>query len=539
MGLALFDLLASSGVNYETLKAADEQELIRLEKRIKAAQKLNTNYSQELVVQAIETIRNRKNALLFILSEPTIQALHLGEYEYLFSTKIDLPLGKELGDLRAMFLTLLESDLRELMMSLMRENEWVAVHSWLKLKPVLSSDLFHALQRKLVDLLSVLFYSIREQNWDVEQQIQFRFIDNRTFYHVMNQLDCAELEALIYQFFNDSRGYRSKGINVKWYTQFLDKLSIYRPYDDHFHRSKQAVSGFSRTTGKSNDTSSPFKTVGIAIFILFSLVRLVRSCDNLNSDSRYTNGGSIEQIAREQQRAEKQRLKNFMNFEILQVGLGSIWTFGSCDSVKSNKQLRIAEPQLLNLDATTGQIIHGDLVLKGPSKTRSPVVFVNKTKQDIVAYLIVSAEVPELVPGLVPNDPNSMMGLSQGAVVIKAGDSFQIHTRIIKFFIHSGKHLYRYQYYSRGRKQPYSWAFCPLSKLDAELVRHTFDFYKETKESGGRIELSKTKSSYKIKWTGNQNTLYDRNVKTYLSKNSFHVIDLKKEGKENKQSRNR
>jgi len=526
LGLALFDLLASSGINIDSLQSADEQELIRLEKRIKATQKLNDSYPQELVVQAIDVLRRRKNALLFVLSEQTIQALNRGEFKYLFNAQIEFPTGNDLDEVKALFRSALEDDLREHLVALMRNNEWTGLYNWLKLTPVFSQDLLTSLQRKLVDVVNDLIQSLAVSNWNGAQKTRFSFIGDIIFYQVMNRLDSSELLALIYQFFNASQSYYQQGVNLNEYSNFFDKMSLYRPDDTRFHQIRKSVSLSPilkeiQADADSGGVGSVLKTVGIIVFILISLAR---SCNRMDSNRGNSNSSYDKHDIQEWKRAQKHKNKRMMDFSTYQANLSSLKVFGNCDSVKTGGHKRYGEPQLSDLEAVTGFILKGNLNLKNLKFERRPVVFVNWTKQDLVVYMVLKTENPFESS----NDPDLTTSLSAGAVVIKAGDSLMVGPKIIRFFLHSGKRLYSYSHTSSGQYQSlYNWAFCPISPLDSALIIRTFELYKDTKDSGGRIEITKNNKSYKLKWTGLSFALYDHFEEKYVSRNSTHIIDLK------------
>ena len=527
MSLNLFDILKYANLKREDTQLIDGKEIIRIEKKLKAAQKLNAELSLDAVEKTINSLKTNLQEIKVCYSDDLLYHLfhRIPFKESAFLTIYYLK-GEAFANMQSFLNKYIEEDLLEEFKILFHQNKFKIILRWQQINNLLSLNFknnFHVfLKEKLILIQETL--KKKPNNWVLYSKIPFA--KKNAFYSLLNSREDPECDKIIYgilKFYAENKRYT---IGRDFTDALLHAMYKYKPNDIRLNSSILATSynyaGSNRVAAIAMLCILGFSALVILIFYLSSPVSFSKTPRKYVTpkDEFYRDNDN----------------RNFKNHFFHRKKEAQIYKGDNCDSVILGPRITGQfEPGIrkkdfaitTQIELKTGANIYNYDQFAWPISSSDSNVFVfNNTKQNIILWVYISScyykEMNEFHPCEYPFAFNK--------IFIKPREALPLHYKFDSLVVQTGTQLFQVQRNNTDFK-PKNYKFCPVNELDSMLQSLTFVNRFPKDALHGILQLNQSAKSYSVSWKGMENTIFINQEGNYLNPEKSFTIQRKKKKK--------
>jgi hypothetical protein len=523
MSLTIFDILKYANVKREDTPLIDEKEIIRIEKKLKAAQKLNSELSSDAVEKTINALKNNLQEIKVCYSDDLLFHLfHRIKFkENAFLTVYYLK-DDAFINMQSFLNKYVEEDLLIELKELFNQNKFKMLLKWQQINNLLPLSFkinFHLfLKEKLIYIHEIL--KKRPNDWVLHSKIPYA--KKGDFYKLLNEREDIECEKIIYtilSFYSQNKNY-TRGRDFT--DALLHAMFKYKPQDIRLQSSILAT---------SYNYAGSNRVAFIAVLCIFGFCALVILLFYLNSPASFSRTPR-RYVTPKDEFFRKHDALNFRNHYLHRIKESNVYVGNQCDSIIIGPRIfGQYEPGIKKksftisnkIDLKTGANLHKDGMFNWTITSSDSNLYIhNNTKQHVLCWVYVSncfyEEYNQYYPCEYP--------FAYNKVFIKAGEVLPLHYNFDSLAIQTGAQLFQLQRNNVDYK-PMNYRFCPVTELDSMLQR-TILFNRFPNDAiNGIIKLDQSPKNYSLTWKGIENTIFIEQEGNYLKPNVPFIIKKK------------
>lgn len=518
----LFDILKYAEIKREDVQSIDEKEIIRIEKKLRTAEKLHEEVSRDEVERTLEAL---KNHLYFVKSIYADELLYKLFHGIRFEDRDFVPFYKreeELAGFQAFFSLYLEEDLLAEFKEMVMNEEFATLVFWQKARNLFSISFRHQFHQFLMNRLMIIKDTLvkRPSSWELSNKISYA--TSKHFYALLGEEDDVECDKLINEilnFYKLNSGY-TKGRDFT--DRIIHAMYHYKP-NDSLWTTKLMMTGLTYAGSNRVGVIAFFVIAAVSIFIVYGLASWTSSGSNKNRKTG-NYGYSVDEREmkdRAQKVVQYIQSRNINDFKKMHSGTIEI---GQCDNIlkerfsklngggfdfviapaiglRTGENLYVNPPAGNNFDQLRWSVRKGIKNIK---------VF-NATGQQVLLFVYVTNCVPDR------NDPaHCLKNTAYNEVYIAAGDTLEFDNDFDSLSFRTGAALYKLGVQKGKANSKADYSFCPFTSLDSVLYKHTFCSRDINAGLEGMLTLKKIEGAYSVTWKGAKEAIFHRNMNAFL-----------------------
>lgn len=509
MPQTLFAILKYAKIKREDVAGIDEKEIIRIEKKLKAAQKLHQQISMDAVEKTIDALKNNLTQIKYCYADELLYHLfhriRFKEFEFLAFYYLQ---KEPLVQMQLFFSKYLEDDLQEEFKLLVNNKGFKELVRWQLIENLFSIFFKHTFHQLLMAKLHLILQTLQQKpsSWQMKSKISFA--TKGQFYKLLSAAEDPECEKVLYQIL---RFYSENGTYTKGH-DFADSILV-AMYD---YKTKDIRLGLSITsTAMAYGGSNKVAVIAVAsIFAFFGLIILFTW---LHHERTYRPKAFVPKDTWEM-RIYMDDIKEINNSRQRQTRL--------CADTNCEQAFKYSDVLVLFESATSrsfpytysadNTLITGENIFKSGkyiypiSKNKNNMYVVNNTNQPMLLMVYIASCYYQKWEGYFP----CKFPIAYNKVYVKPNDTLALDYHFDSLAIQTGKNLYKLNHNYGDTKQIY--AFCPITEIDSMLYNFTFGNKSSVRTIDGILSVSKSYDTYIVRWNGQSQALYDKSH-SYIS----------------------
>ncbi len=518
----LFDILKYAEIKREDFALIDEKEIIRIEKKLKVAQKLNPEISPDEVERALDALKNHPDQLKYFYTDELLYNL----FHYIeFKENDFIPFYKreeELISYQTFFSKYLEEDLLEEFKMMVQDESFKDLVRWQKARNLFTISFRHDFHQFLLNRLILIRDTLetKPSSWELSNKISHA--TSKHFYALLGEEDdqeCVKVIHEILKFYKLNSSY-TKGRDFT--DRILHAMYSYKPNDS-------ALNSYITITSLSYAGSNQ---VGVIAFIVIFAVVLfsgyayaswATSGSRKNKD-RSDMGYSVDarnMKDRAQRVIQYIEAKNIGDFK---KGQSGTIQENQCDNVLKQRFNKLypmsSNPDIAPAtDLKTGDNAYANNIqgsvlerLIWPiGKGIKNIKVYNGTGQQVLVFVYITTCVPDSDDGA-----HCLKNSVYNEVFIGAGETLEFDNDFDSLAFRTGSNLYRLAIKAGSKNPKVDYGFCPFAALDSVFYSHTFCTRDINAGLEGMLTLKKTGNAYSVAWKGPKEAIFHRNRNAFL-----------------------
>jgi len=529
MQQTIFDILKYADLKRDDFQNSGEMEVIRIEKKLKAAQKLNPELSMDAVEKTLNALKSNLKEVKFCYFDDLLYHLfhHLKFKECDFLAFYSIS-KEDLAKMQVFFTKYLEEDLFAQFRSLFQKNDMEELRRWQQaniLFPLNFRFKYHQfLKERLIYIKETL--AQLPNYWELKSKIPYS--KSKYFFELLGLEEDSQCDEIIYEilrFYSKNSHYT---IGRDFTDCILHAMYNYRPNDN---RMQAAILNTGFSAGGSNKVAllAGGGIVAFCLLLFFSLYKMytpeprppqkyiapldafMRQQDDIKFKMHYAYRlREAKTISETECESDLYKSDPFLRYEI-----------GSRDF-----SYRITD----NIDLKTGDNLYkGGFFIQKIAKSDSNFLFYNNTKQPLFVMVYVSLCFNDKWNFYYPCE----FPFAYNKIFVSPGDTFAFDYRFDSLLIQTSPQLKMIEKnYGKTKKNYYS--FCPFEKSDSQLYTKVFQCWQPIKAINGIFSISKQSKGYSVLWKGSKETIYDKSREAFLVPNVPNEINPRKSKKPKK-----
>ena len=510
----LFDILKKAGLSREEILKLDEKELIRVEKKIKAAQQLKAGILPHEAERVLEALKRHLAELKQFYSN---EVLYMLFHDISFKERDHFPFfmkGEGLEKMQAFFTAFIEEDLLAHFRALLEKNQFQKLMRWQMAQLLFSAGFRHGFNETIKGKLQLILDILTRKagNWEFREKIPYA--KSKHFYRFLDKIrdpGFDELIRKILSFYAANKDY-TKGKD--FHDSILVAMYEYKPNDEK-------LQGYITLTALSAGGSNKVGVIAFAVIvgILLVIALCIKMCHKAN---RLPPGAYVPQTEWDQQR-HKMNVRNMLN-DLKRKRYNMARTY---EDTACQRAFRNSDDLIRFESAATGfdYDVSTDVALSTGDETSSGKIEKRRTSDSMFAVLNNTGQpmfihsyhsycyYPEWEAYYPCKYP-----YAYGRVYVEPGDTLFLDYHLDSFAIQTGTVLYRLSKRYEGGTVNTAYAFCPVTIYDSLLSMATFQVFAHTEIINGIFEISRKKDSYSVEWQGKNYALIYRKNGKYMEK---------------------
>jgi hypothetical protein len=524
MSLTIFDILKYADIKREDTPLIDEKEIIRIEKKLKAAQKLNNELSLDAVEKTINALKNNLQEIKVCYSDDLLYHLfHRIKFKENDFLTIYYLKDEAFINMQSFLNKYVEEDLLAELKALFNQNKFKMLLKWQQINNLLPLSFkinFHLfLKDKLIYIHEIL--KKRPNNWVLHSKIPYA--KKGDFYKLLNEREDIECDKIIYGilgFYSQNKNYT---VGRDFTDALLHAMYKYKPTDIRLQSSILAT---------SYNYAGSNRVAAIAIACILGFCFLIILIFYLSSPASFSKTPR-KYVTPQDEFFREHDKRNFKNHVIHRKKESRVYQGENCDSMILGPRIfGQHEPRLqkksfdisTKIDLKTGANLYKNGMFDWTIVGSDSNVFIhNNTKQHVLIWVYISTcyykEQQHFYPCEYPFAFNK--------VYVKPGEALPLHYNFDSLAIQTGTQLLQLQRNNVDYK-PMQYRFCPVTELDS-MLQNTIFVNRFPKDAiNGIIKLDQSPKNYAVTWKGMENTIFIDNEGNYLKPNEPFVIKKKK-----------
>lgn len=257
--MSLIKQIENLGIPVEEIAELTEQDIIRIEKKLKAQVRMDDNLSGNEVIQIVTTLRKEKDNLAILFRsefKPLLSILRdENAFVYVFQTQVP-PLNFDED-----FTRFLEEGFEEVFKAYvencLREDHFYGLSSLLCFSSVLSAELLEMISKRLEQRVDFMIESMRLGSKGIEGKTIAA--TNPFFYRCLNKLGAIQFETDIAMLLNTTLEYIT---NKVWYVRILFAIGAFEAVDANTKDVLKQNRAIARKAGVIEEQYPPGKPKG-------------------------------------------------------------------------------------------------------------------------------------------------------------------------------------------------------------------------------------------------------------------------------------
>lgn len=512
MQFTLFQILKKAGLTREAILKLDEKELVRVEKKIKAAQQLKGDIMPDQAERAFLALKSHLAEVKQFYSN---EVLYMLFHDIPFKERDHFPFfmqGEGLRTIQAFFTDFVEEDLLGHFRYLLEKNEYRKLIHWQMAQLLFSIGFRHSFNEALKGKLQLIldYLSRKPGTWELRQHIPYA--KSKYFYRLLDKVSDPGFDEIIRKilsFYVANKEY-TKGRD--FHDSILVAMYEYKPNDSKFQ-------GYIALTALSAGGSNKVGIIAFFCIVGFLLIiaLCVKMCHQANQlpPTAYTPRTEWEQQMHE---SDLRSMRNTIKRQ--RHAIARTYSDTACE-----RAFRNADDMIRLESAATGfdyevsadvSLATGDMPTGSKVEKRrmsdSMFAFLNNTGQPMFIHSYHSYCYYPDWEGYHP----CKYPYAYGKTYVAPGDTLFLDYHMDSFAIQTGNTLYRlFKTYDHGTVHT-AYVFCPVTVSDSVLAMVTFQLFARSEVIGGFVEINRKKDSYQVEWKGKKFALIDKRKGKYL-----------------------
>lgn len=228
--MPFFKALATVGVTKNELAVLDNQQIIRLEKKLLAEQRLNNSISKNEVEKIVTVIRQYPDVIQMLCRYDCLYGILAG-YE---TENIDLIEQADVTNgerIRHVISNYFKDELNDYINVNISSNNWNNIRVLLHYEYFLSKEIFRLIYRRLESKFDQALGIMSRHPWHYKLKKQLNYLRTDEFYYLLAQVDQRKFSTHIARLLKFIAANESYAARTIFFDNVLTALLSYNPYD--------------------------------------------------------------------------------------------------------------------------------------------------------------------------------------------------------------------------------------------------------------------------------------------------------------------
>jgi hypothetical protein len=524
----IFDILNYAGLKREEVENLDAAGIIRIEKKLKAAQKSNPAISADAVEKTLSALKTHPEQLKYCYSDNLLYHLfHRKSFKNLVSA-LQYMDGEPLEKMQEFSSLYLEDDLFVEFQELFKGGSLKELARWVKARNLFSYGFRQKFHSFLAERLKLIKEALELKPGSSTLRSKVPWSTSPHFYTLLGAEDDHESNRIvseILRFYSQNKEYTK---NRDYTDRMLVAMYAYKPDDADF-QARVSLTGLT----SAGSYVVAFKAAGVIILVVCIIMFSLFKC--MESEGPPARHVAVDPLELRMQGMALTRLGNMLKDQ------ARTQKDGNCENAfrRSDELINFESAAMKSFDYqisdTTG-LKTGDNVVKYGKyawdvKTGDHNVSVKNTmSQDVLLTVFVSTCYFKKYNAYFPCEQR----IAYNKLYIAAGEALLLDHRFDSLAVQTGARLLKAEKTTSQNISLKTFAFCPSSPLDSILYSHGFVNYRSLQSTGGELIIGRSGNEFSVIWNGKPNTMYSSRTREYLQKGKAIVIREEKMGKKKK-----